>query len=114
MGKLLKGFIEDWANTEKSADTHIHIMDVSRDDEVFNIELRYPPTRYKPINMDEFLDLKTAVRCSSSETLSFATDLADYNTGIISLRIASCNHGYNDKKIIRSIVKLTEKMPQFH
>ncbi len=109
--KVLK-FIENWEKNHAGA-AKIHLMPIKDGKNIYGIEMRFVTTRYE-LPEDEFDDLVIVTRRRTGGCLKITSTWSDFRAGIVSMKVAFCNHGYNERKIVNMVeFMLKEIFPIF-
>lgn len=105
-------FIDEWKKN-KAKKAKIHLMSVCDNDHIYALEVRFSATLYK-CSEEEFFGLRDMLRRRSGGVFVVTTSWVDFHAGLLSIKVAFCNHAYNDKKVAKALKMLiTEIIPSF-
>ncbi len=108
----LSEYLEKW-EAEHATGKNLHITTVEGNGDIYNIEIRFPGNRYS-MNQGRFDNVMNFLTRRSGGVLFGETSLQDFRNGFLSLKVAFCNHGHSDKKLITTIkMFLEELLPSF-
>ena len=104
----LSDFIKTWEK-EEADQRKIHLLSIrDENDRVYAIEIRYSATLFHCIDDEHFTQLVNSIGRRSGGVLRISSSLDDFNTGIISVKVASCNHSFNEGRVIKTLRFLME------
>lgn len=107
--KLIKYF-EELAESQL-AKSDVSFMPTSFNGRVYGIEARFSATKYsRRCKEDDFEKMKDVFLRRSGGTLRVASTWQEFCGGILSLRVAFRNHGYNEKKIMNVLRLFTAEI----
>ena len=84
-------YLKKW-EAEYATKENLHVATVEGNDNIYNVEMRFPANRYN-IDQDKFDDAMNFLTRKSGGVLFAETSLRDFRNGFLSLRVAFCNHG---------------------
>ena len=110
MGRDIKKYIKGWEK-EKSQSVKIHVAAIADDSYVYGIEVRFSATMYE-LTEDAFKSMVDTINRKSGGCLKIYSSYEEFHSGIVSMNVAFCNHGYSSKKIINTLkFLLTDILP---
>lgn len=101
MGRDIKQYIRGWEK-EKSQTTKIHVAAIADESYVYGIEVRFSATMYE-LTKDAFKSMVDTVNRKSGGCLKIYSSYDEFHSGIISMNVAFCNHGYSGRKVIDTL-----------
>lgn len=104
----LSEYLKKW-ETERATREKIHIATIEGNDDIFNIEMRFPANRYN-VGQDRFDEITSFLTRRSGGVLFTETNLRDFRNGFLSLKIAFCNHGHSDEKLTKTMQVFMEEI----
>ena len=113
MKSELVKYLEAQAHRPRDAD--ICLMPIIYSDQVYGIEIRFTATMYgHRCEEEDFKSVVSTILDKSGETLKVSSTWEDFWSGVLSLKVAFCNHEYDDDIIIDTLqLLITEIIPSF-
>lgn len=106
---LLKKYLEE-KNYESGG---IRMMAIANGNYVYGIEVRFPATLYES-DKDAFTAMVNVLNRRSGGVLKVVSTWEEFHSGIISFRVAFCNHAYTDKQVMECMeLLLRDIFPSF-
>ena len=97
----LLAYVESWQK-ECAKCTKVHVATVDDGQDVYDIEIRFPANRYNMTD-ERFDNVENYLTRRSGGVLFATTNAQDFRKGYLSLKVAFCNHNYNEAKIIETL-----------
>ena len=105
---VLTNFIKTWEQNE-AKHRKIHLLNVcDSSGHIYTIEIRYSATLFRCIDNEQFTNLVNSIGRRSGGVLRISSSMDDFNTGIISIKVAFCNHSFNEKRVTKTLRYLLE------
>ena len=101
-------YIEEWELND-AEHAKMHAMALGTENFVYGIEVRFSATKYD-LSRERYDDMRDVVKRRSSGCLSISSSYEEFHSGIISLKLAFCNHGFNDRKVTTVVKTLLEEI----
>lgn len=75
-----------------------------------DIEVRFSAAKYDKHDLETYEKIAATIKVRSHETMYLVTDYQLLSVGIMSFKVASCNHNYREAYIVASLQWLGETM----
>ncbi len=106
-------YIANWEK-EHAEINRVHMCALADGNRIYNIEIRFSSSRYHKISEEAFTEVLNVTTRRSGGCLRISSTYQEARSGIISIKVASCNHGYNESKVARTLqVLIEEALPSF-
>lgn len=94
-------YLKSWQD-ECAKSTKVHIAMLGDSQNVYDIEMRFPANRYNMTD-ERFDNVENCLTRRSGGVLFATTNAQDFRKGYLSLKVAFCNHNYNEGKVVETL-----------